>query len=76
MRPRPWPTLLGDRLSVRLHPQHRRREKKRIARHRIGQMKRKYMEAEHGSEALDLMRTLKRAIDPANIMNPGKVFAA
>jgi D-lactate dehydrogenase (cytochrome) len=44
--------------------------------HGIGQMKMKYMEAEHGSEALDLMRTLKRAIDPANIMNPGKVFAA
>ena len=44
--------------------------------HGIGQKKMKYLEAEHGSEALDLMRTLKRAIDPANIMNPGKVFAA
>ncbi len=31
------------------------------------------MELEHGPEALNLMRTLKRAIDPDNIMNPGKV---
>jgi D-lactate dehydrogenase (cytochrome) len=43
--------------------------------HGVGQKKMKYLEAEHGPEALDLMRTLKRAIDPANIMNPGKVIA-
>jgi D-lactate dehydrogenase (cytochrome) len=43
--------------------------------HGVGQKKMKYLEAEHGSEALDLMRTLKRAIDPDNIMNPGKVVA-
>ena len=35
----------------------------------------KYLEAEHGPEALDLMRALKRAMDPQNIMNPGKVLA-
>ena len=43
--------------------------------HGVGQMKMKYLEAEHGPEALDLMRVLKRAVDPANIMNPGKVVA-
>ncbi len=31
------------------------------------------MESEHGAEALNLMRTLKRAIDPQNLMNPGKL---
>ncbi|MFH6781132.1 FAD-binding oxidoreductase [Methylobacterium sp. MA0201] len=41
--------------------------------HGIGQKKMRYMEMEHGSEALSLMRVLKRAIDPDNIMNPGKV---
>jgi D-lactate dehydrogenase (cytochrome) len=43
--------------------------------HGVGQKKMKYLEAEHGPEALDLMRVLKRAIDPQNIMNPGKVIA-
>jgi D-lactate dehydrogenase (cytochrome) len=43
--------------------------------HGIGQKKMKYLQAEHGPEALDLMRTLKRAMDPANIMNPGKIVA-
>ncbi|MCW2307007.1 D-lactate dehydrogenase (cytochrome) [Rhodobium gokarnense] len=41
--------------------------------HGIGQGKMKYMAREHGP-ALDIMRTLKRAIDPKNIMNPGKIF--
>jgi D-lactate dehydrogenase (cytochrome) len=41
--------------------------------HGVGQKKMKYLETEHGSEALDLMRVLKRAIDPNNIMNPGKI---
>ena len=40
--------------------------------HGIGQKKMKYLELEHGAEALDLMRGLKRAIDPENLMNPGK----
>jgi D-lactate dehydrogenase (cytochrome) len=41
--------------------------------HGVGQAKMKYLEAEHGPEALNLMRSLKRAIDPHNIMNPGKI---
>jgi D-lactate dehydrogenase (cytochrome) len=33
-----------------------------------------YLEEEHGPAALDLMRSLKRTLDPQNIMNPGKVI--
>jgi D-lactate dehydrogenase (cytochrome) len=42
--------------------------------HGVGQGKRKYLEAEHGIGAVDLMRTIKQAIDPQGIMNPGKVL--
>ena len=40
--------------------------------HGIGQGKMKYLEAELG-QALDTMRRIKVALDPLNIMNPGKV---
>ncbi|SON56425.1 putative FAD-linked oxidoreductase [Hartmannibacter diazotrophicus] len=41
--------------------------------HGIGQGKLKYLEHEHGKGAVDLMRRIKMAIDPAGIMNPGKM---
>ena len=41
--------------------------------HGIGTGKLKYMDAEHGP-ALELMRTIKRAFDPDNRMNPGKLI--
>lgn len=41
--------------------------------HGIGLGKKAHMEAEHGG-ALDVMRRIKRAIDPTNVMNPGKIF--
>ena len=43
--------------------------------HGIGSGKIKYMEAEHG-ESLDLMRQIKQAFDPDNLMNPGKMLPA
>ena len=43
--------------------------------HGIGQGKQKYLQAEHGAAALAVMASIKRAIDPQNIMNPGKIVA-
>jgi D-lactate dehydrogenase (cytochrome) len=39
------------------------------------QGKMKYLLAEHGAAALAAMSAIKRAIDPADIMNPGKIVA-
>jgi D-lactate dehydrogenase (cytochrome) len=41
--------------------------------HGVGQGKMKYLAAEHGEGALDMMRMIKRALDPQNLMNPGKI---
>ena len=42
--------------------------------HGVGQGKMKYLAAEHG-EALSVMRSIKRALDPDDLMNPGKIVA-
>src|SRR5499427_6121001 len=43
--------------------------------HGVGQGKMKYLIAEHGKAALDVMTSIKRALDSHNIMNPGKIVA-
>ncbi len=42
--------------------------------HGVGLHKMDFMPLEHGDDALDLMARIKRAFDPMNIMNPGKVL--
>jgi D-lactate dehydrogenase (cytochrome) len=43
--------------------------------HGVGQGKMKYLAAEYGEPALSAMRAVKRALDPQNIMNPGKIVS-
>lgn len=43
--------------------------------HGVGYGKSKYLRAELGEEAVEVMAAIKRALDPKNILNPGKVVA-
>jgi glycolate oxidase len=42
--------------------------------HGIGLAKAGYMESQFGKPGMDLMKKIKRALDPDNILNPGKIF--
>lgn len=44
------------------------------AEHGVGRLKRSYLEKYRGGTEIDLMRRLKKALDPENILNPGKVI--
>jgi D-lactate dehydrogenase (cytochrome) len=41
--------------------------------HGVGYGKIPYLEAEHGAGAVRAMRAIKQALDPDNILNPGKI---
>ena len=43
--------------------------------HGIGLHKMDYLKTETGLGAVNMMRTIKHALDPDNIMNPGKIFS-
>lgn len=44
------------------------------AEHGVGMARTEYMRDQLGDELLDVMREIKRAFDPKNIFNPGKIF--
>lgn len=41
--------------------------------HGIGLGKMKFMEDQFGKDTCNLMRTIKKSLDPNNILNPGKI---
>ncbi|MGE8355388.1 MAG: FAD-binding oxidoreductase, partial [Microvirgula sp.] len=44
------------------------------AEHGIGQLRRQWLARFHDPASMSLMRTLKAALDPAGLMNPGKLL--
>jgi FAD/FMN-containing dehydrogenase len=53
----------------------RRRDGSVSAEHGIGLEKRDYLSYSRTADEIALMRSLKKAFDPTNILNPGKIFA-
>jgi D-lactate dehydrogenase (cytochrome) len=43
--------------------------------HGVGLHKMGFMIEEHGEDAISVMRSIKHALDPKNLMNPGKIFS-
>jgi D-lactate dehydrogenase (cytochrome) len=43
--------------------------------HGVGIGKMPFLELEHGAQGMALMRQIKQALDPKNILNPGKIVA-
>jgi len=42
--------------------------------HGVGVLKRPYLERALGPVSIDVQRHIKQALDPLNILNPGKIF--
>ena len=43
--------------------------------HGVGLSKLKFLERALGEPAIDMMRKIKKAVDPNSVLNPGKVFS-
>jgi glycolate oxidase len=41
----------------------------------VGLLKRPYLEQALGPVSMDIQRRIKHALDPDNLLNPGKLFA-
>ena len=64
-----------ERLSEQMVQRALRLEGTCTGEHGIGLHKMGYLLDEAGAGAVEMMRQVKRALDPKNIMNPGKIFA-
>jgi D-lactate dehydrogenase (cytochrome) len=65
----------AERLNLQLVQRALRLDGTCTGEHGIGLHKMDFLVSETGAGAVELMRTVKRALDPKNIMNPGKIFA-
>ena len=71
---KPEEHALAERLNHALVARALRMEGTCSGEHGIGLHKMDFLVTEAGVGAVDMMRTIKRALDPKNIMNPGKIF--
>ena len=71
----PAERVLAERLNERLVQRALAMEGTCTGEHGIGLHKQGFLVEEAGAGAVAMMRSIKRALDPQNIMNPGKIFA-
>jgi D-lactate dehydrogenase (cytochrome) len=72
----PVEATTAERLSVQMVRRAIRLGGTCTGEHGIGLHKIGYLAEEAGPGAVEIMRCIKRALDPKNIMNPGKIFIA
>jgi hypothetical protein len=74
----PWRSSLDlpDTLSAcGVRPRPRCTESREFSgEHGIGNKRKQYMRYSVGEVSLDLMKRVKKALDPNDILNPGKIF--
>jgi D-lactate dehydrogenase (cytochrome) len=70
----PKERALAEELNHKLVARALRLEGTCTGEHGVGLHKMDFLVTEAGAGAVEMMRTIKRALDPKNIMNPGKVF--
>ena len=68
-----WDT--AERLNLQLVQRALRLEGTCTGEHGVGLHKQGFLVEETGEGAVAMMRTVKRALDPKNILNPGKIFS-
>ncbi len=73
MRDDPKELAEAERLNARIVERALAMDGTCTGEHGIGLGKMQFLAAEHG-EGVDVMRQVKRALDPQNLMNPGKIF--
>ena len=64
----------GDRITRALYDLVQSLNGSFSAEHGVGQSKKAYLESYRSGPELNLMRSLKKLLDPSNILNPGKVI--
>lgn len=72
---KPEERLEAERINARIVERALAMEGTCTGEHGIGLHKMEFLRTEQGEDALDVMRAIKCALDPLNLLNPGKIFA-
>ncbi|WP_174447319.1 FAD-binding oxidoreductase [Paraburkholderia kururiensis] len=65
----------AERLNRRIVERALRMDGTCTGEHGVGLHKMDFLLDEHGADTVDTMRAIKHALDPRNLMNPGKIFS-